>query len=476
MDPRTDPRHLFDEVIATPDPFEFVRRAYRLVLRREASDAEVRWRGRLIKYVPFYTRDRFLRRLLLSPEAGLIGRATVTAGEALLLQGVARERAAREAVAGVGGQVQLVDSHVQAVEGRIQAVEAWVRAVETRVQATETRLLAAVQALDAVLAPLAHRVAGWPEPEPYPISYITERLDRLEGVVAPLADRLGRWPEPEPYPVSYITERLDRLEGAAMHMRAWTEKVEAELRAVTGPILHDQKAEWRRAGDLRAFERKVFSQQGEDGILEEIFRRIGETNRYFVEFGVETGVECNSARFARECGWSGLFMESEEQQFAGLTANYAAFPGVKCVRAIVTSDNVQGLFAAAGVPAEPDLLSIDIDGNDYWIWKAISDYRPRVVVVEFNPFYPPPARWVMAEDPTFRWQRTTYFGASLAALSRLGKAKGYELVCTDSHGVNSFFVRADCLTDEFLDPVAQYHFSPFTYRPHPHVDGASVEG
>jgi hypothetical protein len=294
--------------------------------------------------------------------------------------------------------------------------------------------------------------------------------------VGPLADRMAKWPEPEPYPVSLITERLDRLEGAANHMRAWTEKAEAELRAVTGPILHDQRAEWRRAGDLRAFERKVFSQQGEDGILEEIFRRIGETNRYFVEFGVETGVECNSARLARECGWSGLFMESEEAQFAGLTANYAAFPGVTCVRAVVTSENVQELFTAAGVPAEPDLLSIDIDGNDYWIWKAITDYRPRVVVVEYNPFYPPPARWVMAEDPNFRWQRTTYFGASLAALSRLGKAKGYELVGTDSHGVNSFFVRADCLTDAFLDPAAQYHFSPFTYAPHPHVDGPSVEG
>ena len=452
MDHVTDPRHLFDEVIATPDPFEFVRRAYRLVLRREASDAEIRRRGRLLKYLPFlYTRDRFLRRLLQSPEAGLIGKATVTAGEALLLQAVARDRAAREAVAGVGSQVQAVGAQVQsaaaqvqAVEGRMQALEAWVRAVETRVQATEARVLAAVQAVDAVLTPLANRVAGWPEPEPYP--------------------------------VSLITERLDRLEGAAMHMRVWTEKVEAELRAVTGPILKDQRAEWKRAGDLRAFERKVFSQQGEDGILEEIFRRIGETNRYFVEFGVETGVECNSARLARECGWSGLFMESEEDQFAGLKANYAAFPGVTCVRAIVTSENVQELFAAAGVPAEPDLLSIDIDGNDYWIWKAITDYRPRVVVVEYNPFYPPPTRWVMAEDPTFRWQRTTYFGASLAALSRLGKAKGYELVGTDSHGVNSFFVRADCLTDEFLDPAAQYHFTPFAYAPHPHVDGPSSEG
>jgi hypothetical protein len=294
----------------------------------------------------------------------------------------------------------------------------------------------------------------------------------MEATFAPIA----AWPTPEPFPISVVCERLDRLEAGAMHMRAWTEKMEAELRTIIGPVLRDQRAEWERSGDLRTFERKVFSQQGEDGIIEEIFRRIGETNRYFVEFGVETGVECNSARLARECGWSGLFMEADPDEFPVLQANYAPYPGVTCVKAMVHSTNIQQLFADAGVPAEPDLLVIDIDGNDYWVWKAVVDYRPRVVVVEYNPFYPPPSRWVMAEDPNFSWKRTDYFGASLGALSRLGKSKGYDLVGTDSHGVNAFFVRSDCAADNFLDPAAHYHFSPFTYRPHPHFEGPSVEG
>lgn len=443
----TDPRQMFDEVIITPDPFEFVRRAYRLVLRREASDTEVRRRGWLLKYLPFYTRDRFLRRLLQSPEAGLIGRATVIAGETLLQQGVARDREVQEGMA--------------AVEERVKVFEA----VETRVKVLETRLAEAVGSISAQVTGITAN-AGRADEQ---LGQIGERLDRLEAI-------LNRWPTPEPFPVSLICERLDRLEVAAVHMRVWTEKAQAELREVTGPILADQRAEWKRVGDLRSFERKVFSQQGEDGILEEIFRRIGETNRHFVEFGVETGVECNAARLARECGWSGLFMEGNPDDIPALKANYAHLPGVRCVQAMVSSANVQQLFADAKVPAEPDLLVIDIDGNDYWVWKAITDYRPRVVVVEYNPFYPPPVRWVMAEDPNFRWQRTTYFGASLAALAWLGRQKGYDLVGTDSHGVNAFFVRSDCAVDKFPDPAALYHFSPFAYGSHPHRDGPSVEG
>lgn len=272
-------------------------------------------------------------------------------------------------------------------------------------------------------------------------------------------------PAPEPFPLGLICERLDRLEYAAIHLRQWADGTDtAALRA-----------EWERVGDLRAFERKVFSQQGEDGILEEIFHRVGMTNRYFVEFGVETGVQCNAAHLARNRGWSGLFMEASPTDFAALEKNFADLPGVTCRQAVVTSANVEEHFAAAGVPAEPDLLSIDIDGNDYWVWKAITNYRPRVLVMEYNPFHPPPERWVMTEDPTFRWGGTTYFGASLTSLTLLSREKGYELVGTDSRGVNAFFVRTDCLGGKFLDPVLHYHFTRFGYPSPPVADGPFVE-
>jgi SAM-dependent methyltransferase len=156
MDHRTDPRHLFDEVFATPDHYEFVRRAYRLVLRREASDHEIRRRGRMLKYVPFYTRDRFMRRLLQSPEAGLIGRATVAAGEALLQQGAVRDHQVQESLSAIEARLQQA---VAGLKGRVlQAVgeadlKASNAAVETAraVAGTEARVLQAVWKAEAAI-------------------------------------------------------------------------------------------------------------------------------------------------------------------------------------------------------------------------------------------------------------------------------------------------------------------------------------
>jgi hypothetical protein len=302
-----------------------------------------------------------------------------------------------------------------------------------------------------------------------------ERLARLEAVVVALAERVGAIPPPpptEPFPLGLICERLDRIEVGVVQLQVWAGQQEA-AKAGTDPAA--VKAEWQRVGDLRAFERKVFSQQGEDGILEEIFHRIGTTNKFFVEFGVESGAECNAAHLAKNRGWGGLFMEGNPADVEKLKANYADFPAVKCVPAMVTSANVEQLFTDAGVPAEPDLLCIDIDGNDYWVWQAIERFRPRVLVMEYNPFHLPPQKWVMAEDPAFSWQRTTYFGASLTSLTLLSRRKGYELVGTDSNGVNAFFVRTDCLGDKFLDPVLHYHFTRFAYPPPPQGSGPFVE-
>jgi hypothetical protein len=152
---------------------------------------------------------------------------------------------------------------------------------------------------------------------------------------------------------------------------------------------------------------------------------------------------------------------------------------VRCARALVSSDTIEALLAQHQVPAELDLLSIDIDGNDYWVWEAIRGWRPRVVVIEYNASHDPSVRWVMLEDPSYRWNGTTYYGASLASLAALGRQKGYTLVGTNSTGVNAFFVRDDLVTpDRFLDPVVHYHYSPATHGPypggHPWGDGPAV--
>lgn len=147
MDDRTDPRQVFDEVIATADPAEFVRRAYRFILRREASEGEVRSRVWRLKHVPFYSRDRMLRRLLQSPEAGLVGRSSTTVRESLLRRGALRGEETRQAVAGVEARVLAA---MAGVETRLLAA---VAGVEARVRgAVEAAGSQAERVLDAVAA------------------------------------------------------------------------------------------------------------------------------------------------------------------------------------------------------------------------------------------------------------------------------------------------------------------------------------
>jgi hypothetical protein len=197
-------------------------------------------------------------------------------------------------------------------------------------------------------------------------------------------------------------------------------------------------------GALTPFELRVFSQNGEDGVLAEILRRIGVgEQRFFVEFGVESGREGNCVYLADVAGWRGLFMDGDERFFAELQRKYRAGEGVMTTLAMVTPENVQELFAAARVPSEPAVMSIDVDGADYWIWEAIEDYRPRVLVVEYNSTLDPRRRLVQPADHEGGWDGSDYYGASLAAMISLGERKGYRLAHAELSGVNAFFVRED---------------------------------
>lgn len=219
-----------------------------------------------------------------------------------------------------------------------------------------------------------------------------------------------------------------------------------------------------RARGLNAYEARYYSQNGEDGIIAEIFRRIGTTNKFFAEIGVEDGSECNTANLLRHEDWSGILVEGESERAQRLRERFRQFPRVKTVRAYVTVANVVDLFEAAEVPDEPDLLSVDVDGNDYWILqRLLGRYRPRVVIAETNPFYPPPALFVMPYNAEHRWDDTTYFGASLSSMVDLLAKSGYAFVAVECNVVNAFFVRRD----EFpklgfpeAKPEEVYHFTP----------------
>jgi hypothetical protein len=194
-------------------------------------------------------------------------------------------------------------------------------------------------------------------------------------------------------------------------------------------------------------ERREYSQNQEDGIIHAIFSLIGTTNKYYVEFGGEDGMQCNT-RYLRQKGWNGLLMDGEHDD-----------PSLNLHREFITAENVEDLFTKYYVPQSFDLLSIDIDGNDYWVWKAITHFQPRVVIMEYNASLPPNESKTIPYNPTFVWDKTDYSGASLLALKKLGEEKGYTLVGTDRHGVNAFFVQTALLKGKIIPPPW-----PQTYR------------
>jgi hypothetical protein len=201
-------------------------------------------------------------------------------------------------------------------------------------------------------------------------------------------------------------------------------------------------------------EYQVFSQGGEDGLIDDIFRRIGMTNRHFVEFGVDDGLETNTTSLLIK-GWRGAWIEGSPENADAIRRHFAKpiHEGqlyVQC--SFVNAENIESLIANGKAPAEMDLLSIDIDSNDYWVWKAIVTYRPRVVVIEYNVIFRPDTEFIRTYDPNAVWDGSSYYGASLKSLEKLGRAKGYSLVGCNFGGTNAFFVRDDLVEDRFSEP------------------------
>jgi hypothetical protein len=185
--------------------------------------------------------------------------------------------------------------------------------------------------------------------------------------------------------------------------------------------------------------RNATSQEGEDGILEKIFQTIPTANRWCVEFGAWDGkLTSNTYTLLSQRDWSGVLIEAHPKRFQDLLATYNGNQKVHCLNRFVTfagEDSLDSLFARTPLPKDFDLLSIDIDGNDFHIWDSLKNYQPRVVVIEFNLSIPSHIEFVQPRD--MRVQQ----GTAPLSLAKLGKQKGYELVCLT--GSNAIFVRTE---------------------------------
>jgi len=184
--------------------------------------------------------------------------------------------------------------------------------------------------------------------------------------------------------------------------------------------------------------RDINSLSGEDGIIEKIFEVIQPANRWCVEFGAWDGrIFSNTYHLMKHAEWSGVFIEANGDKFQELLKTYQGNPRAHSLRRFVSftgENSLDSLLRQTPLPKEFDLLSIDIDGNDYHVWESLTQYEPRVVIIEFNPTIPSHIEFVQPRD--MRLQQ----GSSLLSLIKLGKQKGYELVCVTEY--NGIFVRS----------------------------------
>jgi hypothetical protein len=218
---------------------------------------------------------------------------------------------------------------------------------------------------------------------------------------------------------------------------------------------------------LLKFGYRVYSQSDEDGILHEIVRRIGTGSRTFVEIGAGDGLE-NNTLFMLTQGWRGLWIEGSVRRVAAARKKLGALVTdgrLRVEQQFVTIANINEKLRQLAPAQEVDLLSVDIDGNDYHILRAIRSIEPRVIVAEYNAKFPPDVSWVMEYNEAHRWDGSDYFGSSLKALETLLAERGYSLVGCNLLGSNAFFVRRELAADPpFCSPfTAENHYEPPRY-------------
>jgi len=278
--------------------------------------------------------------------------------------------------------------------------------------------------------------------------------DGLAGIQQQLADGMAG-----------IQQELTALKSANVERYSTTSKV-------TQLLLSNLYANRLRHGSpcfrFEDIEFRAFSENGEDGILLYLFSIIGTTNKKCVEMCAGDGIECNTANLIINHGWDGLLFDGNEQWIESGKAFYSTCPLTYSkppilVTAWISAENVNSLIKDNGYGGEIDLFSLDMDGVDYWIWKAIDCIQPRVVVLEFNADWGPNKEVTVAYKPDFRMdyrrQPTMDCGASLPAFCKLGREKGYRLVGVQRGGWNAFFIRRGIGEEIFPEISATQAFS-----------------
>jgi len=247
-----------------------------------------------------------------------------------------------------------------------------------------------------------------------------------------------------------VLNKLRRKHGAEKKLLNNLAREVSKLKQLNGKLLIRNLVSGGMLDRISDAEFSVNSQFGEDGIIQYLIRQVPGIPNSFIEFGVEDYTEANTRFLLENDNWRGLILDCDTAAMKAIRKDELFWRhDLTAVGAFVNCENINKLFAGHGFVDEVGILSIDIDGNDYWVWESISIVRPSVVIVEYNSTFGPDHKVTIPYDPCFSRREAhssmLYWGCSLSALCDLAERKGYSLVGCESSGINAFFVRSDRL-------------------------------
>jgi hypothetical protein len=243
-----------------------------------------------------------------------------------------------------------------------------------------------------------------------------------------------------------------------------------------GRLLSETVRAKPRLGSLQDAEFRVFSQFGDDGIIQWLASHVEFPNRTFVEFGVEDYRESNTRFLLMNDDWSGLVMDGSPSNIASIVdSEYFWRHELQAKAAFIDAENIDGLLSASGLGREVGILHVDLDGNDYWVWKSIEAIQPVVAILEYNSVFGPDRSITIPYDRGFRRLRAhpsgLYFGASLRALHRVSVEKGYAFVGCNGAGNNAYFVRRERLPEGLREVTVEEGYVASRFRESRDRDG-----
>lgn len=258
--------------------------------------------------------------------------------------------------------------------------------------------------------------------------------------------------------INYLIKRIAYASAAAIEERGMTNQpVQTMLMMHYKSLLQDNK----KLPSLQETGFRIFSQTNEDGILLYLFSLVGFTNRRCVDIAFASPYGSNTANLLCNHGFTGLLVCGSADEKKLSDDFFKRHPEAKLmpptvVHTWVTVEKINGLLRDHGMIGQIDLLSLDLDGIDYWLWQNIEVIDPRIVVVEFQNLWPEDKAVTVPYDPEFERLQThpDYFGASLRAFVQLAQKKGYRLVGCNKLGFNAFFIKHDLISELFLPTVS----------------------